>query len=495
MKAFVKRLCVLVFVAAAAAGVARPDGSQASAPEVCQFTLSNGSKLLVVERDAPVVACQVWIKNGSVDDPPGMCGAAHLIEHMLFKGTRTIGTKDYDSERPLLAELDEVTSRIEAERAERGPDAKTVSGLEDRRRKILERLRELWVPKEYWDVLRFHGASGINASTSFDWTAYYYCLPANRLEVWAHVESDRFSNAVFREFYSERDVVLEEMRSGVFDDPWGRMYAEMRSIAFTEHPYRRPVIGFRRDVACMNRVRLREWFRKRYCGANMTLVVVGGVKREKVKQLCERYFARRIPRGEPARAVPHNEPEQRAERRALLRGPWTHRLMLAWHRPCFTHPDFAALELTAVILSGGRSSRLYRRLVDGGLALEVNCWNRDSRYDGLFLIRVGTSPDGTNAEAEKAVLAELRRLSEEGPTKEEMKRALGKALFAAADALSSCARVAWQLGYYETVTGDWRNIDGYQRRLREVSVEDVKRVVRRYLRRERMNAVLLEEAE
>lgn len=449
-------------------------------------------RLLVVPRDIPTVACQMWYGVGSADDPYGMSGAAHLIEHMMFKGTRIVGTKDYEKEKPLLNEMVRVMRLYDAECGKSNPDYAVLEALEQERRRLLRRLRPLQVQREFWDILKLHGAEGINATTSFDWTVYYCSFPANRLEVWAWMESDRLQNAVFREFYSERNVVLEEMYKNIYDSAWGRVYAELRAVAFVEHPYRRPILGFKEDVRSMDPVRLKRHWRLFYTPSNLTAVVVGGVKPDEVFKLVKRYFGRIEGRKPPGLSVV--EPKQNAERRSLIYGPFKSRLAFGFHRPGLRHPDFAPLELLALILTYGRSSRLYRALVKEKKCVSaINCWNRDSEYPDLLVIRAIPAEGHTTVEVEKAILEEIEKITEEGVTEAELKRAKRKSLFGIASSIDTNAGIAWQLGYYQTVVGDWRFVYYIEERIRKVTVEDIKRVVRKYLKKTNMSVVHLQE--
>ncbi|MCX7703757.1 MAG: insulinase family protein, partial [Planctomycetota bacterium] len=359
---------------------------------------------------------------------------------------------------------------------------------------VLRKLQEIQIQKELWDVLEMHGATEINASTSFDYTEYHYSLPANRLEVWAWVERDRLKNPVFREFYTERDVILEEMRWTVFDSAWGRVYAELRAIAFIEHPYRRPIIGFRRDIRFADPEALYAHIKRYYVPRNAVAVVVGGVKPEEVFTLVQKYFGDiENPADVPPR-LKAVEPEQNSERRSIIRAPFKKRLSIAFHRPESTHPDFAPLELLTLILSHGHSSRLYKTLVkEKKFATDVNCWNRDSKHPDLFIIRATPVSERSNAEVEAAIIAELERLKKEGVSDSELEKAKKKSLFGIASSIDTNGGIAYQLGYYQTVAGDWRFIHRMEENIRKVTKEDIKRVANRYFKVSNMSVVHMEE--
>jgi len=488
-----KRLVFLLLVLAPLALFAdEAERSRIFRYKVHERRLENGMRILVVPRQTPTVACQLWLDVGSADDPYGMSGAAHMIEHMMFKGTRIIGTKDYSKERPLLEEMMRVMRLFDAECRKEDSDYAVLEALKQERERLLGKLRPLQVQREIWDILKLHGAEGINATTSFDWTVYYCSLPANRLEAWAWIESDRLKNAVFREFYSERMVVLEEMRKSIDDSAWGRAYAELRALAFVEHPYRRPIIGFENDVKFMDPMKLKKHWERFYRPSNITAVIVGGVEPKEVFELMERYFGR-IKRGvEEPKRTDIVEPKQDSERRSLIYAPFKNRLVLGFHRPELTHPDFPSLELLALILTYGHSSRLYRTLVKKKKSVTaINCWNRDSEHPDLFVIRAVPAEGRTTFDVEKQILEEIEKVAKEGVSEAELERAKRKSLFGIASSVDTNAGIAWQLGYYQTTAGDWRFIHTVEESIRGVTPEDIRRVASRYLKRTNMSVVHL----
>jgi len=495
---FMKKISLLLIVSFIFALIFAQEGEQSSfifKMKVHEYRLNNGLKLLVVQRDTPTVSCQLWFDVGSVNDPEGLSGAAHLFEHMMFKGTRIIGTKNYEEEKPLLDETVRIMRLHDSECMKDEPDYAVLEALKQEYSRVVRKLNEIQMKREFWDILEMQGATEINASTSFDWTEYHYSLPANKLEVWAWIERDRLKNLVLREFYAERDVVLEEMRTSLFDSAWGRVYAELRAIAFIEHPYRRPIIGFRRDIRFADPDELLAHLKRHYVPMNCVAVVVGGVKPDEVYTLVERYFGDIENPSEPPPKPKAVEPEQNSERRAIIRAPFKKRLILGFHRPELTNPDFAPLELLTLILSYGRSSRLYKALVkEKKLAASVDCWNRDSKYPDLFIIRALPTSEHTNAEVEAAVLAEIEKVKKEGVTASELEQAKKKSLFGIASALDSNSSIAWQLGYYQCTAGDWRFIYRAEENIKKVTKEDIIRVANKYFKPSNMSVVYLEES-
>jgi len=460
--------------------------------DVREFTLKNGAKLLVVERSTPTVAVQIWFRTGSMDDAPDQRGAAHLIEHLLFNGTPYIGTRDWRKEKGLLAKMEAATAAYDAEAKKAHPDSGRLARLRARVEELRKRLVCLTVPRDFHDALHYIGAVAINGSTSYDWTAYYCRIPAAHLKHWALAESQRFTDPTFRSFWEERQIVLEEMRQRVFDSGWGRLNAELRVLAFSNHPYGHPIIGYERDVRFADIKRLREQFRRFYCGANMVVVVVGGVKADDAKRICEAYLGR-IRAGRRRGELEVTEPQQGAERRAVIRGMWAPRLALAFHRPSVRHPDFPATELLGQILAGGYTSRLHKRLVEKeSLAAYVSWSNRDSRYPDLLVLRAMVAEGAPLAKIEAAIWDEIERIRRQGVGEDELKRAAKRLRFRALKEMCDNAGLARRLGFYEVVGGSWRLGFALLRRFEKVTPQKIKEVARKYLCRSNATVVWME---
>jgi predicted Zn-dependent peptidase len=202
--------------------------------KVTEFTLANGLHFTVVERhNAPVVSFHTYVNAGSVDDPNGETGLAHMFEHMAFKGTETIGTRDWAAEKRALEDVEEVYDRLEVERA-KGPKAEEarLGALELELKRAIDRAQSYVISNDFTRIIEQNGGTGLNADTSLDYTEYYYSLPSNRIELWFLLESQRFLHPVFREFYKERDVVQEENRMRVGSSPQGKLLQNFNAIAF-----------------------------------------------------------------------------------------------------------------------------------------------------------------------------------------------------------------------------------------------------------------------
>src|SRR5690348_3645987 len=239
--------------------------------KVTEFGLANGLHFIVVERhEAPVVSMHTFVNAGSVDDPSGATGIAHMFEHMAFKGTQTIGTTNWPEEKKALAAIEAAYDRLDAER-NKGPkaDPAKVKKLEEEVGAAIERAQMYVVPNDYPRLIEENGGVGLNAGTNYDSTEYFYSLPSNRIELWFLLESQRFLQPVFREFYKERDVVAEENRMRVQSNPQGKLLQQFSAAAFEAHPYRNPAGGWPSDVADLRRSEAKQFFDTYYVPSNM----------------------------------------------------------------------------------------------------------------------------------------------------------------------------------------------------------------------------------
>jgi predicted Zn-dependent peptidase len=396
--------------------------------KVKEFTLSNGMRFLVYERpQTATFAGMIQTKVGSVDEPFGWTGLAHFFEHMAFKGTPVIGTKDYAKEKPILDEMDVIGDQLSAELM-KGPagDQAKIKGYRDKLAELQKETLKYVVKDEIDRIYAENGGEFLNASTGNDTTQFFVMLPSNRLELWFLVESERFKNPVLREFYSERDVVTEERRMGEDNDPDGFLEEEFNNVAFVIHPYRHPVVGYMEDVQTLTKSKALQFYKTFYVPNNMTAAIVGNVRYDEVKKLAEKYFGD-FPRGnEPPRQI-FLEPKQKGERRLLVKFDAEPRLMIGYHMPAFPGRDNLVLRTIAYLLSRGDSSRLVRDLVTNKkLAVQVSTMANDpgARYPSLFLIYAQSRHPHTTAELETAIYEHLDKLKKEPVAKDELDKVL-----------------------------------------------------------------------
>ena len=460
---------------------------------VTELTLDNGLRLLVLPRAAsPTVAFVVQYAVGGVNEVLGSTGTAHLLEHMLFKGTTTIGTRDIETELGLFSSMDLVNDSILTELSEASPDSTRVAQLEDRVRSLESLARAPVVSNEFDRILTRNGARNLNATTSSESTTYFVKLPANRVKLWFLLEADRARNPVFREFYSERDVVMEERRMRVDTSPSGLLYETHLATAFLMHPYGVPVVGYMSDLEQLTRRQVEDYYRRYYGASNAIVAIVGDVEVDSIARWAQDYLAA-IPAGEAPPPVLAVEPEQRGERRVELALDAEPAVRIGWHTVNDLHPDMPALTMLSSVLSGRRTSRLFKRLVvDDALATSVSTTTLPgARFPKQFVIHVTPRSPNTPAQVESAVYDELERLARTPPDDRELEGVRNQLDASRVRRLQSNLGLAMQLAGSTAQFDDWRTTFKLADRLRAVQPADVQRVVQTYLTRENRTVATL----
>jgi predicted Zn-dependent peptidase len=460
-----------------------------------EHRLENGLTFLIYERPgAPVVSFYTHVNVGSTREVPGITGLAHMFEHMAFKGTSRIGTTDYEAEKKALEEVDRTYHAYDEERRrETGSDPEKLAELEQAWKDARETAAEYVVKNEFGEILYRAGGVGLNASTSSDRTDYYYSLPANKVELWAHLESERYLDPVMREFYTERDVVMEERRMRIESDPVGRLIEQMLSAAFIAHPYKAPTVGYMSDLQAFSREDALEFYDRYYHPSNMVISIVGAVKAEEIIPLLDRYFGRMEegPKAPPLRTV---EPEQIAER--IVRLPDSSQPIYAegYLRPSVLHPDDAVYDAIADVLSTGRTSRLYRNLVrDKKIAAQTGAFNGfpGDKHDHLMLAWAVPTPGHTNEEVQAAIREEIERLKNEPISDEELEMVRTRAKAGLIRSLGSNTGIGRQLAIFHALYGDWRELFYNVDRIEKVSKEDIQRVAQEVFKPARRTVAMI----
>jgi predicted Zn-dependent peptidase len=469
----------LVLVPAAQAQETQSALLQAFEEKVTTFTLDNGLTFVVVERhDAPVISFHTYADVGSVDEPAGQTGIAHMFEHMAFKGTTTIGTQDIQAEREALERQEAIYLQLQREQA-KGPqaDSARIAQLQEQFEEATETAEQYIAEGEYENILERNGVNGLNAYTSADATGYVYSLPANKLELFFALESDRFMNPVFREFYTERDVVMEERRQRTDSNPVGRLVEEFLAAAYKAHPYGEPTIGHMSDLQNLTRTDAKEFYDKYYDASNLTIGIAGDVDPEQVRRYAEQYFSR-LPEGEDPLPITTDEPEQIGERRVIIREQTQPFVVIGYHRPSMDDPDDPVYDVLSDVLGRGRTSRLYTNLVETQQALNVQVIPSfpGSKYESLFVIFGVPSQNVAPDSLEHDIYAELDRVANEGVTAEELDRAKTRARADLIGQLDSNSGLAQQLSRMEALTGTWRSVFRQLDALQAVTAADVQRV-------------------
>ncbi|MBN2431758.1 MAG: insulinase family protein [Acidobacteria bacterium] len=534
----------LAFLLLAGLGLA-----QSLEDKVREFDLDNGMKFLVVERhEAPVVLGAIVFNVGSANEWPNVTGISHLLEHMMFKGTKMVGTTDYEKEIPYIRKTDELGEQTILLRKEIGEwrfvrfqdfGKEVITGFTDEEKerigtsryeqnrllaekvramdplpesltavpflvedegvnylekylayevawgeiaRILDEQREYMVKDELWETYMNNGSRFLNAGTSTDFTMYFAYIPANRLELWMVLESDRMDTPIFREFWSERDVVMEERRLGE-NDPDDVLSEAFHSVAFTASPYNWPVVGWMSDLQTIDRQELADYHRTYYAPNNATAVVVGDIDADQVRQMAEKYFGP-IPAQAPPPPVETREPDQRGERRVTVEHTANPKLMMGFHKPTFPHPDNLVFQVMQSLLTGGRTSRLYTSIFEEQqLTAEAPrvYAGPGQRYDNLLMIEAEPRHPHTLEEVEKAILAEMDKLKTEQVTDRELQRIKNQIDAQRIRQMGSNIGIAFQLAIGQLYLGDYRAMFRMSDQLKKVKAEDIQRVASQYL--------------
>jgi len=466
---------------------------------VKEHYLSNGMKVLLLERhDAPSISGGWVARVGSVNERPGITGIAHLFEHMMFKGTPKIGTKDYQKDLKIIAEQERVRDAMRLEERKmramwrkgeitdlQDPDQKTDAWkkLNEEFDKLMEEHRKVIVKNEFDRIYTANGGSRMNAYTSYDHTAYFITVPANKLELFMWMESGRLLEPVFREFYAERDVVFEERRMRTESTPLGKFFESFSSLFWESHPYSWPIIGWPSDIPAISKKQADEFYATYYMPQNLTLVLVGDFKSEETLVTAEKYFGR-LKKGEgDVPDVVTLEQPQKAEKRFYAEAETNPNVDIYWHTPAFGHKDTYPLSVLAQVLST-RTGRLHKELVLGKkMATDTWAWQGARKYAGEF----NMGGEVTEGNTPEQVEGEIYKLVEELKTKPVPTKELQKVKnnFAAAEyrRLSSNHPILMQIMRSEGL-GNWREINEAGPKLQAVSAEDLQRVAKKYFTKE-----------
>ena len=463
------------------------------ADRVVEQKLANGLTVLMVERhQTPVVSLNMTFGVGGVNEQAGKTGLAHLYEHMAFKGTRTVGTKNYEEERPILEEWYRVGTELEqrqrvlARKSQERPaspeDRAAIEGLQKRFTELQEQAGQFVAGNEMALLYQRHGGVGLNAATGKDLTRYMISLPANRLPLWAALEADRMAHPVLREFYKERGVVMEERRMRNDDSPSGLLFETFTSAAFRAHPYGIPTIGWESDILSLTPADTEAFFKAYYGPGNATIAIVGDINPKDVMTLIEETFGK-IPATPPQPPIVTVEPPQRGERRVEVEFDAEPSLAIGFHKPGLGHSDDYVFDVIDAVLTDGLTSRLYANLVrEKRIAASVDS---DSNYPGvrapnLFALNATPLAPHTTAEVEAAIYAELERLKTEPVSAKELEKVLNNLDADLVRALRSNGGLASQLALYQTVAGDWRYAIKARDKIAAVTPADIQRVAAEY---------------
>jgi predicted Zn-dependent peptidase len=452
--------------------------------KVTSFTLPNGLQFLIIERhDAPVVSFHTYVNAGSVDDPSGSTGVAHMFEHMAFKGTAAIGSKNWLKEKAALDLIETAYDKLDAERNKgfRSDPAK-VASLEASLKDAIASADSYVEPNEYDRIVESNGGVGMNAGTGEDSTQYFYSFPSNRLELWFLLESERFLRPVLREFYKERDVVREERRMRTESSPTGQLVEALLGTAFLAHPYHVSGIGWGTDIESFRRKDAEAFFKRYYVPSNLVIAIAGDVDPVKAKQMATRYFGR-IPAGPTPPLVRTTEPPQPGEKRVKIASPSQPFLAIGYKRPDQYSPDAPVLDVLSELLSGGRTGILYKDMVrDQQIALETQAIPAfpGSKYPSLFLFFSVPSGGHNVEDNEKALDKIIERVKTQPVDAASLTRVKTKLRANLIQGLDDNSGLAQTLASYQAAYGDWRKVFTELEDYNKVTAADVQRVAQKY---------------
>ena len=477
--------------------------SPSLADRVIEHKLANGLTILMVERhQTPVVSINITFAVGGINEQVGQTGLAHLYEHMAFKGTRLVGTTNYEKEKPILDELASVGTELdqrERDVAAKGGGAATaderaaIESLQKRFSDLQAQASRYVVGNEMALLYQRHGGVGLNASTGKDVTRYMISLPSNRLPLWAAIESDRMANPVLREFYKERGVVMEERRLRNDDSPNGLLFETFTSTAFRAHSYGIPTIGWGSDILSLTPAATEAFFKAHYGPDQATIALVGDINPKETIALIEQTFGK-IPAAPPPPPLVTVEPEQRGERRIEVEFDAEPAIVIGYHKPGLGHPDDDVFDVIDAVLSDGLTSRLHQTLVrEKRLAASVGS---DANHPGvrapnLLIFTATPLAPHTTAEVEAAVYEEVERLKREPVSSKELEKVLNNLDADLVRGLRSNSGLASQLALYQAVAGDWRYILKSRDKVAAVTAADVQRVAKQYFTKSNRTVAVL----
>ena len=497
-----KKPIILAFLAAVLLPALAVRAQQVAVEE---HTLANGLKLLMVPKKGDPNVAAGWVaKVGSVNERPGITGLSHLFEHMMFKGTHTIGTTDITKELGLIEKMDSVKAEIRKEEQSQLAQLRLgeISDLTDPKNRtahhneLLQQMAQLEteakaliVPNEFDKVYANAGASGMNAGTTEDFTVYFINVPANKLELWFWMESDRLLNPVFREFYSERDVVAEERRMRTDSTPTGKFEEEFNALFWTASPYSWPVIGWPSDLDGLTREEAAAYFALNYAPNNLTACLVGDFDPARAKALADRYFGRLKRYPQPQPPLRTREVEQEAEKRMTAYAETNPQVEIRYHTVADGHADEPALVVLGSLLSG-RTGRLYKSLVlDQKIANSASAGQNGMKWEGLFYLEGVAKPGNAPEQVEKALYQNIEVLQKEKVSDRELQKV--KNQFAADNfrRLQNNFALMLQLLIADCYRG-WPSLNEDPKRIAAVIPDDIQRVANKYFKPENRTVAL-----
>jgi predicted Zn-dependent peptidase len=469
--------CALLFYAIASGS---PTAADIKVP-VTFDTLKNGLRIIVVpDTNVAVVSCRLYYFVGSIYESAGFTGLSHMYEHMMFKGTRKLGTTNYAAEVPIMASIDSLDHKRTLYLQSENPSDSIVERYKKQIAALLEKQRTFIKKDEIWELYQNNGATQLNAWTADDMTAYIVTLPKNKIELFYWIESDRMRNPVLREFVSERDVVMEERRMRYDNKPIGRYWERLNACFYVASPFRNPTIGWASDIPAFNREKMERHINKYYTPDNALVVLVGNIDPAKAKKGIERYFGAISRAVKPKEEVITREPNPIGETRFIVHDDATPRIDMLFHTPGYPSDVLYKLDVVEAVFSG-RSGRLYRRLVDQeGLCTSIGADNGIQLFDSYFAISAQLKNDADPARVETIIREEIALMAKTPPSPAEMMRVKNEIRMNFITDLTSLEGLSDRLAWFERLRS-WKDMLEYPKRIAEVKREDIPLIVRKYL--------------
>jgi len=467
--------------------------------DVKKHLLPNGMKILMIQKPGvPRVVCHIYFKVGSINERPGITGIAHVHEHMMFKGTKMMGVTEFEKDSEIDKKIDELMDKIYREKYWKadGGDKEKLAQWQKEYDELVKAEKQYIVKDDLWQIYMKNGGTGLNASTSEEITGYYVTLPSNKVELQMLLESDRMMNAYFREFYSEKDVVMEERR--LSENRPGYLFSEQVNAAFfAASPYHWSVVGWMDDLRKFTKADLIEFHNHYYVPNNAVAIYVGDIDPANIIAMAEKYFGR-IPKGPEVEPIRTYEPAQYSEKRLYGEGPAPTNLQMMFHTPQEGHPDAAPLAVLADVLGsggggprggggdfrggGGGTGRLYKILVkEKEMAVNASAFSRPQWYVGAFQFSATPRLDKLvqPEDLEKEIWAEIEKIKKDGVNPDELQKAKNRSEAMFIRGMQMSMFLAMRVGRAELNRG-WRALLTDLDELKKVTNEDIKRVAARY---------------
>lgn len=450
-------------------------------------TCGNGLRVIIVpDTNVAVVSCRLYYFVGSMYEGPGTSGLSHMFEHMMFKGTKRLGTTSYENEIPIMKRIDSLANLVKHELLAGKPE--TDSGIVALRKEMFDNLemqRKFIKKDEIWELYQKNNGTNLNAWTSDDMTAYIVTLPENKVDLFYWIESERMKSPVLREFYSEREVVTEERRMRYDNRPVQKYWERLNSLFYVSHPYRIPTIGWMSDIRAYTREKMERHVKQFYTPDNALLVLVGNVDTTETRKTIERYFGN-IPRSSiPKEEVVTREPEPIGVTRFTVHDNARPRVDIMFHTPGYPNDDLYKLDVVEGIFSG-RSGRLYRRLVDKeGLCTDIGAGNNFRLHDGYFHIWAGLKSDTDPQVVENIILEEIGKISSEPPQNREIERIVNSIRMSFVNGLNSLEGLSDQLAWFERLNS-WNDLLNYPEKVSSLKPDEIPEIAKKYLDKNKM---------